>query len=61
MDIEYIITIRKEDLEALYRAYLIECCCGLQVQCVETQKEMAEQKDRIEKIINETLRADGNK
>lgn len=61
MDKEITITIKREDLQALYRAYLIECYGGLQVQCVETQKEMAEQKDRIEKIITEALKADGNK
>ena len=61
MDMEYTITIRKEDLQALYKAFLTEYYCGLQVQCVETQKEMAEQKDRIEKIVNEALKADGNK
>ena len=58
---EITITIIKEDLQALYRAFLTEYYGGLQVQCVETQKEMAEQKDRIEKIINEALEADGNK
>lgn len=61
MDIEYTITIKKEDLQALYRAYLLEFHSGLQVQCVETQKEMVKQKDRIEKIVNEALNADGNK
>lgn len=61
MDKEITITIKKEDLQALYRAYLIECCSGLQVQCVETQKEIAEQKERIEKVVNEALKADGNK
>lgn len=61
MDIEYTITIKKEDLQALYRAYLIEYYGGLQVQCVEIQKEMAEQKDRIDKVVNEALNADGNK
>lgn len=55
MDMEYTITIKKEDLQALYRAFLTEYYGGLQVQCVETQKEMAEQKDRIEKIVNEAL------
>jgi len=61
MDKEITITIKREDLQALYRAYLIECYGGLQVQCVEMQNEMAEQKDRIEKIVNEALKADGNK
>jgi hypothetical protein len=61
MDKEITITIKREDLQALYRAYLMECYGGLEVQCVETQKEMAEQKDRIEKIVNEALKADGNK
>ena len=61
MDMEYTITIKKEDLQALYRAFLTEYYCGLQVQCVEMQKGIAEQKDRIEKIVNEALGADGNK
>jgi hypothetical protein len=61
MDKEITITIKREDLQALYRAYLMECYGGLEVQCVEMQKEMAEQKDRIEKIVNEALEADGNK
>lgn len=55
MDMEYTITIKKEDLQALYRAFLTEYYGGLQVQCVEMQNEMAEQKDRIEKIVNEAL------
>jgi hypothetical protein len=55
MDKEITITIKREDLQALYRAYLMECYGGLQVQCVEMQNEMAEQKDRIEKIVNEAL------
>lgn len=61
MDKEITITIKREDLQALYRAYLIECYGGLQVQCVEMQKEMTEQKDRIEKVVTEALGADGNK
>ena len=61
MDMEITITIKKEDLQALYRAFLTEYYGGLQVQCVETQKEMAKQKDRIEKIVTEALKADGNK
>lgn len=61
MNIEYTITISKEDLEALYRAYLTEYYGGLEVQCVEEQKEMAEQKGRIKKIVNEALNSDGNK
>ena len=61
MDIKYTITISKEDLEALYRAYLTEYYGGLEVQCVEMQNEMAEQKDRIKKIVNEALGSDGKK
>lgn len=61
MNIEYTITISKEDLEALYRAYLIEYYGDLKVQSVAEQKEMAEQKDRIKKIVNEALNSDGNK
>lgn len=58
MDKEITITIKREDLQALYRAYLTECYFGLEVQCVETQKEMAEQKERIEKIINEAMQTE---
>lgn len=60
MDMEYTITIGREDLQALYSAYLIQYYSGLQVQCVEIQKDLAEQKKRIAKIINEALEADGN-
>lgn len=59
MDKEITITIKREDLQALYLAYLIRCYDGLEVQCVEMQKEMMEQKDRIEKIITEALEGDG--
>lgn len=55
------ITIIKEDLQALYSAYLIQYYGGLQVQCVETQKDLVEQKKRIAKVVNEALEADGNK
>lgn len=58
MNKEITITIKKEDLQALYRAYLMECYCGLEVQCVEMQNEMAEQKERIEKIINEAMQTE---
>lgn len=61
MDIEYTITIGREDLQALYSAYLIQYYSGLQVQCVEIQKDLAEQKKRIAKIVNEALEADGSK
>ena len=61
MDIEYTITIGREDLQALYSAYLIQYNSGLQVQCVEIQKDLAEQKKRIAKIVNEALEADGSK
>lgn len=60
MDMEYTITIGREDLQALYSAYLIQYYSGLQVQCVEIQKDLVEQKKRITKIINEALEADGN-
>jgi hypothetical protein len=57
---EITITIVKEDLQALYSAYLIQYYSGLQVQCVEIQKDLAEQNKRIAKIVNEALEADGN-
>lgn len=60
MDIEYTITIGREDLQALYSAYLIQYYSGLQVQCVEIQKDLIDQKKRIAKIVNEALEADGN-
>ena len=58
MDKEITITIKRKDLQALYRAYLVECYSSLQVQCVEMQNEMIEQKDRIEKIIMQALEQD---
>ena len=58
---EITITIIKEDLQALYSAYLIQYYGGLQVQCVEMQKDLVEQKKRIAKVVNEALEADGNK
>ena len=58
MDKEITITIKAKDLQALYRAYLIECCGGLQIQCVEMQNEMAEQKERIDKIVNEAMQTE---
>lgn len=61
MDKEITITIKREDLQALYSAYLIEYYGGLQVQCMEIQQELAEQKKRIAKVVNEALEADGNK
>ena len=61
MDKEITITIKREDLQALYSAYLIEYYGGLQVQCMEIQKDLAEQKQRIAKVVNEALEADGNK
>lgn len=61
MDKEYTITITKEDLQALYSAYLIQYYSGLQVQCMEIQKDLVEQKQRIGKIVNGVLEADGNK
>lgn len=61
MDIELTITIKREDLQALYSAYLMEYYGGLQVQCMEIQQELAEQKKRIAKIVNGALEADGNK
>jgi hypothetical protein len=57
---EITITIIKEDLQALYSAYLIQYYGGLQVQCVEMQKDLAEQKKRIATVVNEALEADGN-
>jgi hypothetical protein len=60
MDIEYTIIIGREDLQALYSAYLIQYYSGLQVQCVEIQKDLTEQNKRIAKIVNEALEADGN-
>ena len=60
MDKEYTITIAIEDLQALYSAYLIQYYSGLQVQCVEIQEDLIEQKKRIAKIVNEALKADGN-
>lgn len=61
MSKEITITIKKEDLQALYSAYLMEYYSGLQVQCVEMQKELEEQKKRIARVVNEALEADGNK
>lgn len=61
MSKEITITIKKEDLQALYSAYLMQYYGGLQVQCVEIQKELLEQKQRIGKVVNEALEADGNK
>ena len=61
MSKEITITIKKEDLQALYSAYLMQYYGGLQVQCVEIQKELLEQKQRIGKVVNEALGADGNK
>ena len=58
---EITITIIKEDLQALYSAYLIQYYGGLHVQCVEMQKDLTEQKKRIAKVVNEALEADGNK
>lgn len=60
MSKEITITIKKEDLQALYSAYLMQYYGGLQVQCVEIQKELLEQKQRIGKVVNEALEADGN-
>ena len=60
MSKELTITILKEDLQALYSAYLIQYYGGLQVQCMEIQKDLEEQKQRIGKIVNEALEADGN-
>lgn len=61
MDIELTIAIKREDLQALYSAYLMEYYGGLQVQCMKIQQELAEQKKRIAKIVNGALEADGNK
>jgi hypothetical protein len=36
----------------------MECYGGLEVQCVETQKEMAEQKERIDKIVNGVMQTE---
>ena len=58
---EITITIIREDLQALYSAYLIQYYSGLQVQCVEIQEDLVEQKKRIAKIVNEALEADGSK
>jgi hypothetical protein len=55
MSKEITITIIKEDLQALYSAYLIQYYGGLQVQCVEMQKDLAEQKKRIATVVNEAL------
>ena len=55
MDEELIITISRKDLQALYNAYLIQYFGGFSVQCVETQKEEQEQKERIEQIITNAL------
>lgn len=55
MDKEITITIKREDLQALYSAYLIQYYGGLQVQCMEIQKDLAEQKQRIGKVVNEAL------
>lgn len=60
MDMELTITIKREDLQALYSAYLMQFYGGLQVQCVEIQKDLLEQKQRIGKVVNEALEADGN-
>lgn len=61
MDKEITITIKVKDLQALYRAYLVECYYGLQVQCVEMQNEMIAQKDRIEKIVMEAMQTEIDK
>ena len=55
MDKEITITIKKEDLQALYRAYLIEYYGGLQVLSVELQTIMQKQKESIDKAVNEAL------
>ena len=60
MSKELTITILKEDLQALYSAYLMQYYGGLQVQCMEIQKDLEEQKQRIGKVVNEALEADGN-
>ena len=60
MSQELTITILKEDLQALYSAYLMQYYGGLQVQCVEMQKDLAEQQKRIGKVVNKALEADGN-
>ena len=60
MSKELTITILKEDLQALYSAYLIQYYGGLQVQCMEIQKDLEEQQKRIGKVVNEALEADGN-
>ena len=57
---EITITITREDLQALYGTYLIQYYSGLQVQCMEIQEDLVEQKKRIAKIVNGALEADGN-
>ena len=61
MDKEITITITREDLQALYSAYLIQYYGGLQVQCMEIQKDLAEQKQRIGKVVNEALQTEIDK
>lgn len=61
MSKEITITIKREDLQALYSAYIMQYYGGLQVQCVEIQQELEEQKKRIARVVNEALEADGNK
>lgn len=61
MNKELTITISREDLQALYSAYIVQFFSGLSVQCVEMQKEAIEQKNRIEDIVRETLEADGKR
>ena len=55
MDKEITITIKKEDLQALYRAYLIEYYGSLQVLSVELQTIMQKQKESIDKAVNKAL------
>lgn len=60
MDKEYTIIIEITDLQALYSAYLMEYYGNLQARGI-TQKDLVEQKKRIDEAIREALEADGNK
>ena len=61
MNEELTITISRQDLQALYNAYIVQFFGGLSVQCVEIQKEEIEQKNRIEDIVRNALNPNENK
>lgn len=55
MDIEYTITINKEDLRSLYQAYLFNYFNSFGPQDMDIQREQQEQKERIDKLIKPIL------